>query len=164
MAGLHFTGEVQETEFTLIEPGTYAVVMNAEFKKTKKGDDFINCSFRIMKEYDNLWGGRIVFDGIYKSAKTCTFQETKINSILATIPNFKTDFEDYDELVQYINGTKMAIDIDIEKADENVPGSKDRNIVKYLSYRPFNEADFVEVIDKTQPKVETPDEDDGLPF
>jgi hypothetical protein len=134
---LHFTGEVEQTEFQLIEPGTYAVVMNAEFKKTKGGDDFINCSFKIMKEFDNTWGGRIVFDGIYKSKTTGAFNEAKINAILSTIPNAKKDFEDYDELVQYINGIEMEIDIDIQDADASVPNSKDRNTVGYLSYKPL---------------------------
>lgn len=158
---LHFTGEVEQAEFQLIEPGTYAVVMNAEFKKTKKGDDFINCSFKIMKEYDNTWGGRIVFDGIYKSAKTGAFNEAKINAILSTIPNAKKDFEDYDELVQYINGVQMAIDIDIEQADDNVPNSKDRNIVKYLSYRMLEENVGLK---EEQPNNEKVNQVDDLPF
>lgn len=161
--GLHFTGEVQESEFALIEPGTYAVVMKAEFKKTKGGNDFINCSFQILKEFNSDWGGRLVFDGIYKSQQTGEFQRAKIDAILATIPNFKTDFDDYADLVQYINGTEMLIDIDIEKADDNVPNSKDRNIVKYLSYRPFDKAQVKSAPTKEQPKVEQLS-DDELPF
>ena len=169
--GLHFTGEVQETEFALIEPGNYAVVMNAEFKKTKGGNDFINCSFKIMKEYNTDWGGRIVFDGIYKSQQTGEFQRAKIDAILATIKNFKNDFEDYDELVQYINGTEMIVYIDIEKADENVANSKDRNIVRYLSYKSLQEnLGLIQKQEKKEtPKVETKKEEviaepDELPF
>ena len=150
---LHFTGEVEQQEFQLIEPGTYAVEMNAEFKKTKGGDDFINCAFKILKEYDSTWGGRIVFDGIYKSLKTGAFNEAKINAILATIKNPKTDFEDYDELVQYFNGIRMEIDIDIEQADDNVPNSKERNIVKYLSYKPLSR-EVKQVSTKEDKKVE----------
>lgn len=158
---LHFTGEVEQTEFQLIEPGTYAVEMNAEFKKTKGGDDFINCSFKILKEYDKTWGGRIVFDGIYKSKTTGAFNEAKINAILSTIPNAKKDFEDYEELVQYINETKMLIDIDIQDADASVPNSKDRNTVGYLSYKPLDEKAV------SAPKEEEPIKEvqnDDLPF
>lgn len=160
---LHFTGEVEQQEFQLIEPGTYAVEMTAEFKKTKSGDDFINCAFKILKEYDSTWGGRIVFDGIYKSLKTGAFNEAKINAILSTIKNPKTDFEDYDELVQYFNGIKMEIDIDIEQADNNVPNSKDRNIIKYLSYKPLSkEATTQQTTSKEDKKVD-PVQDD-LPW
>lgn len=160
---LHFTGEVEQQEFQLIEPGTYAVEMTAEFKKTKSGDDFINCAFKILKEYDSTWGGRIVFDGIYKSLKTGAFNEAKINAILSTIENPKTDFEDYDELVQYFNGIKMEIDIDIEQADNNVPNSKDRNIIKYLSYKRLSkEATTQQSTPKEDKKVE-PVQDD-LPW
>lgn len=159
---LHFTGEVEQQEFQLIEPGTYAVEMNAEFKKTKGGDDFINCTFKILKEYDSTWGGRIVFDGIYKSLKTGAFNEAKINAILATIKNPKTDFEDYDELVQYFNGIRMEIDIDIEQADDNVPNSKERNIVKYLSYKPLSREVASQPTPKEDKKVE-PVQDD-LPW
>lgn len=160
---LHFTGEVEQQEFQLIEPGAYAVEMTAEFKKTKSGDDFINCAFKILKEYDSTWGGRIVFDGIYKSLKTGAFNEAKINAILSTIENPKTDFEDYDELVQYFNGIKMEIDIDIEQADNNVPNSKDRNIIKYLSYKRLSkEATTQQSTPKEDKKVE-PVQDD-LPW
>lgn len=176
--GLHFTGEVQETAFALIEPGYYAVTMSAEFKKTKGGSDFINCAFKIMKEYDNTWGGRIVFDGLYKSTQSGEFQRAKIDAILATIKNFKNDFEDYEELVQYINGTEMIVYIDIEKADENVPTSKDRNVIRYLSYKSLEDnLGLIKKQEKAETKVTTKvetakeetkkdeiDEPDELPF
>lgn len=161
---LHFEGKVEQAEFQLVDPGTYAVVMKAEFKKTKGGDDFINCSFQIMKEYNNTWGGRLVFDGIYKEANTGEFHRKKIDAILSTIKNPKTDFEDYDELVQYINGIEMLIDVDIQKADDNVPNSKDRNFVKYLSYKPLEGVEKVEQKEAQATTQQDVVNDDTLPF
>lgn len=135
---LHFDGKVADnSEFVLIEPGQYAVVLNAEWQKTKLGDPYINCIFKIRKDVEQDFGGRIVFDGIYKDKKTGGLREDKINGILSTVKNPRTDFEDYDDLIQYFNGLEMYVDIIIDKADPEVPNSKDKNVIKYLSYAPY---------------------------
>ena len=154
--GLHFDGKAPEaSEYTLIEPGTYAVTLNTEWDKTKSGDSYIKCVFKIKKDVEQDFGGRIVFDGIYKDKKTGLLNESKINAILATIPNFKTDFEDYDELIQYLNDIDMTIDVEIEKADPENPTAKDKNRIKYLSYAPLIVSE-----NNTTENVE----DDELPF
>ena len=116
---LNFSGKV-DSDYELIEKGDYEVTLNCEYKKTNAGTLYINCKY--------------IFDAIYKTHGTDDFNKTKINAILAAIPNAKLDFADYDELVQYLNGQNMVISVDIEPANQY--HQNDKNIVKYLSYRP----------------------------
>ncbi len=133
---INFTGKNETTEFELIEDGDYEVTLNAEFKQkfTDPDDVYINCKFAIRTDVEQAFGGRIVFDSIYKTKSTGDYQKSKINGILSAIPDAKLSFEDYDEFVQYINGKNMVITIETELANEF--HSKDKNIVKYLSYKP----------------------------
>ena len=133
---LHFNPNeaLESKEFELIEPGRYNCTLETEWSETRGGDQYISCAFKINR--DQKFGGRIVFDGIYKSKQTGDFQASKINALLATIPNAKTDFEDYDELLLYLTGIQVNVEIDIEPADPERPMSKDKNIVTYLSYQP----------------------------
>lgn len=141
MGTLHFNpNEVANDEFELIEPGRYDCTMTTEWRETRGGDMYINCAFRINKDSGQKFGGRIVFDGIYKSKTTGDYQASKINALLATIDNPKTDFEDYDELLLYLNGIQVNVEIDIEPADPERPMSKDKNIITYLSYQPVSES------------------------
>lgn len=133
---LHFDKTIEKKE--LITPGRYEVTLNADWGKTLAGTNYINCVFKIRKDVSQDFGGRLVFDGIFKSKNTDDFQASKINAILAAIPNAVQDFESYDELIQYINDTNMIVDIGIQKADPMNPASKDRNIINYLSYAPTN--------------------------
>nr|DAR59117.1 MAG TPA: Protein of unknown function (DUF669) [Caudoviricetes sp.] len=158
---LNFTGKVDQN-YELIEKGDYEVILNCEYKKTNAGANYINCKFQIRNDVEQSFGGRYVFDSIYKNAGTGDYNKTKINAILAAIPNAKLDFDDYDELVQYLNGQLMVITVDIEPANQYHPNS-DKNIVKYLSYRPS------EVGGETAPAASAPEDDwqpvDGdLPF
>lgn len=142
MPALHFNpneAAANKDEFELIEPGRYDCTLITEWRETRGGDAYINCAFRIDKDRDQKFGGRIVFDGIYKSKTTGDYQASKINALLATIPNPKTDFEDYDELLLYLNGIKVNVEIDIEPADPERPMSKDKNIITYLSYQPVED-------------------------
>lgn len=132
---LHYDKVVEKTEYELVQPGEYEVTLNAEWKQTRVGDNYINCVFKIRKDVEQDFGGRIVFDGIYKNKNTGELQPSKINGILAAIPNAKQDFESYDELIQYINDQNMIVEINIQKADPSVVGSKDKNVIKYLSYK-----------------------------
>lgn len=166
---LHFSGEVENNsgEFELVTPNTYEVVLNCEWKKTKSGDGYINCSFKIRKDVKQDFGGRIIFDGIYKTKKSGALQESKINAILSTVTDAKHDFEDYDELIQYMNDLEMQVDVDIEPADPSNPNSKERNIIKYCSYKPScivdEESSEAKEIEEAQEKIEAVNNDD-FPF
>lgn len=149
---LHFSGEVanqQPKTFEPISAGKYEVILNTEWKKSKSGNMYINCIFRIRKGQN--FENRVVFDGIYKSKTTGEYSEQKINAILSAIPNAKRDFEDYDDLIQYLNDKPMIIEVDIELPDPEYPNSKEKNIVVYLSYEPSKLANE----ENNEEKVET---------
>lgn len=153
---LHFDGTV-ENSYELITPNDYEVTLTAEWKETKSTKKhFINCAFTIRKDVEQDFQGRMVFDGIYESKKTGALQTSKINGILSAIPNAKQDFESYDELIQYISGRNMIVSIDIEDADPQNPDSKDRNVIKYLSYAPTKHKTKVEAMNEADA--------DELPF
>lgn len=130
---LNFTGKV-DSKFELVENGDYEVTLQCEYGKTNAGSQYINCKFKIRDDVEQSFGGRFVFDSIYKTQGTDDYNKTKINAILAAIPNAKLDFGDYDELVQYLNGQNMIISVAVEPANQY--HQNDKNIVKYLSYRP----------------------------
>lgn len=136
---LHFTGQVT-TGFDPIEPDDYETTISLEYKKTQAGDLFINCRFTIREDVDQDFQRRIIFDGIYKSKTTGEYSPSKINALLAAIntneDNPQWDFEDYDDLIQFLNGKNVKITVELQKADPNNPSSTDKNVVKYLSYRP----------------------------
>lgn len=130
---LHFDGKVQENkEFEPIAEGDYEVTLEAEWAKTKSTNEpYINCKFRIRKDVEQKFGGRMVFDGIYKNPTTGEYRAEKINAILMAIPCAKMDFNDYDELIQYINGQNMIISIKTQ-AQGDYPA---KSVVGYRSYR-----------------------------
>lgn len=158
---LHFD-EPEKKEYELIEEGDYEVTLSAEWKEYN-GNKTINCTFKIRKDVEQDFGGRLVFDTIYKKKGTDEFSPAKISGILGAIPNSKKDFEDYDELIQYINGANMVVTITKQDADPAY-NTKEKNIIKYLSYAPS--AQPVTAEGQTEkPKLEPVDEsNDPLPF
>lgn len=156
---LNFTGKVDQT-VELVEKGDYEVVLTCEYaRKYSDNEQYINCKFKIRDDVEQSFAGRYVFDAIYKQKGTDDYNKTKINGLLSAIPNAKLDFDDYDELVQYLNGSKMIISVDIEPA--NTYHQNDKNIVKYLSYRPSE----IETVSNIGNEEESWTEVDGdLPF
>lgn len=131
---LNFSGKVDQN-YELVEKGDYEVTLSCEWAKKFNSDEkYINCKFRIRDDVEQSFGGRVIFDSIYKQVGTDDYNKTKINGILSAIPNAKLDFDDYDELIQYLNGKNMIVTVEIDPA--NAYHQKDKNIVKYLSYRP----------------------------
>lgn len=155
---LHFDGKVQENkEFEPIAEGDYEVSLEAEWAKTKtSGEPYINCKFTIRKDVDQKFGGRMVFDGIYKNKTTGEYNSSKINAILAAIPCAKMDFDDYDGLIQYINGQNMIISIKTQEAQGDYPA---RSVVEFCSYRTTEHLPT-----NSEKPTLTEVDDDSLPF
>ena len=130
---MKFTGEIKKN--SLIQEGEYEVTLTAEWAQTKAGDDYIKLTYVIRKDVEQNEQGRLVFDGIYKNKTTGAFPDDKINAILSTIPKDQVtlDFKDYDELILYINGVNMRIEVMTQKADPTVATSVDKSVCKYLS-------------------------------
>ena len=128
--------QTKKKVYPLVKEGTYETELKLEWSKTGNGDPFINCIFFIRTDVNQEHQGERVFDGIYKNKATGEFNYNKIKGIIETTVKKRYQFEDYDELIQELSGTLLRINVEIEKADESVPGSKDRNIVSYCSYQP----------------------------
>lgn len=165
---LNFTGTTDST-YELIEKGDYEVTLQCEWAKkvSDPNELYINCKFKIREDVEQSFPGRFVFDSIYKQQGTMDYNKTKINGLLGAIPRAKLDFENYDELIQYLNGQNMVVTIEIERA--NQWHSKDKNVIKYLSYRPSEVATPVATTTTTFSTTSVIDEDmtmvDGdLPF
>ena len=130
---LTFTGKT-ETSYPLVPKGEYEARLRVEKDKTKStGAEYIKVTSIIrddIKQNIDGQGGRLVFDGIYKNRGTDTYNENKINYILSAIPNAKLDFEDYDDLIKYLNGQIVKIVVEHERKDKENPDSELKNVVK----------------------------------
>lgn len=130
------TNETEKKEFDLIEPGDYEFLLNLEWKKQKNGNTYLNCAYRIRKDVEQKYQGRLVFDAIYRSKNNPQeLNPTKIKAILNAIPNARKEFEDYDELIQYLNGVELKATVEIEPANPEYASSKDKNIIKFCSQK-----------------------------
>lgn len=132
--GISFTGKKEERP--LIQEGKYEVTLNSDWANTAAGDPYIKLTYKIRTDVTQDEGGRLIFDGIYKSKTTGQFNSSKINAILSAIPNAKLDFDSYDELIQYLNDVNMIVEIVTEKADASNALQKDRSVVKFWSNEP----------------------------
>lgn len=131
---ISFTGKKEA--MPLVQEGKYEVTLNSEWSKTKSGDDYIKFIYTIRKDVEQNEQGRLVFDAAYKSKTTGDFPKSKFDAIFAGIPNAKLNFEDYDEVIQYLNDVNMIIEVGVEKADASNNLQNDRNIVKFWSNEP----------------------------
>lgn len=131
---LSFTAK-NESTYELIKKGEYEVVLKVEWKNTMDGNKYISCAYTVRKDVEQENGGRIVFDAIYADANG-EFDAKRINAILSTIENPKCDFNDYDELIQYLNGTLLITEIDVKQADPNKVGDKAKNKINFWKHKP----------------------------
>lgn len=147
---MHF--DTAEEARQLIDEGEYEVTLNAEWKE-RNGKRFINCAFKIRNDIDQKFGGRIVFDPIYKSKTSDEYQPAKISKILDAIPNAPRDFEDYDGVIQFINNANMRITVKIKPAEGEYA---EKNEVSYLSYAPSKAGKSKVTLTEVDPEDELP--------
>lgn len=149
---LNYDYENEKKEFELIEPNEYEFLLNVEWKKQNNGRTYLNCAYRIRKDVEQKYQGRLVFDAIYRSKNNPEeLTPSKIKAILDAIPNGRKNFEDYDELVQYLNGVELRATVEIEPANPDYASSKDKNIIKYQSQRPTQHPSGISSASKTDP-------------
>lgn len=133
---LNFTGEKQKTDFELVRKGVYEFRLSAEWKQFGNDEPFINLSYKIRDDVTQDFQKRVIFGGIYKNKETHEFPTGTINSLLSTQKEPRTNFEDYDDLIQYLNGLCFRAEVDIKLADPTRDGSKDKNIIVAYSHLP----------------------------
>lgn len=164
--GLSFTAKV-ETGYELIKAGEYEMILKLEWDKTLNGDKYMKGVFTIRDDVEQDHAGRLIFENIYANDKG-EFDERRINALLSTIENPKCDFEDYDELIQYLNGKLLRAEVGIKKANPDKPTEKDKNMVKYWTFKPTNYPEYTQKLQTatgfTVVKNQTEITDEDLPF
>lgn len=167
---LDFSQE-EKKEFQLIDEGEYEFELKVEWAKTKSSNEpYINCILKIRDDVDQKFQGSLVFDGIYKSKKSGEFNPGKIKSIIEAMRNPVYKFEDYDELIQHLNGNFVRANVLIEEADETIPNSRTRNVIEYKSYKTTKypnkgvSAPTVESVKKETESRFEEESDDDIPF
>lgn len=163
---LQFSGKI-ENSYELIKAGEYELVLKMNWDKTMNGDKYINCCYTIRDDVAQEHQGRMVFDSIYAD-ETGAYDQKRIDAILSTIENPKLDFEDYDELIQYLNGKLLKGEVSIQKANPEKGYAKDKNKIKFWTLKPTAYPDYTQKIETTQGfavyQKQTEITDDDLPF
>ena len=132
-------------EFPVVDAGDYEMVLKAERKFTKDGTkEFVNLDFLIRDDIDQKFQGSHVFDKAWKDASNPKwFDLKKLGSILVTQKGkdgYKTEFEEVDEFIQFINGITLVATVE-KKYDDFA--EKEVNSIKYLSYKPSKAGPYV---------------------
>lgn len=133
------------SEFPVVDSGDYEMVLKAEKKFTKDGTkEFVNLDFMIRDDIDQKFQGSHVFDKAWRDASNPKwFDLKKLGSILVTQKGkdgYKTEFEEVDEFIQFINGITLVATVE-KKYDDYA--EKEVNNIKYLAYKPSNAGPYV---------------------
>lgn len=166
---LTFSGKI-ENKYELVKNGEYEVILKLEWAKTLSGDACIQCVYQIRPDVEQEFKGRRVYDYIYKDAVSGDFDQRKINALLSVIEDAQHEFEDYDELVQYLNGSLLKVEIGTKAGDPS-KGTKDKNTIKWWSSQPTSFKEYTEIkiqnegsFDSSKVENKTEITDDDLPF
>lgn len=148
------------------------IIENAEIKTAKTSNkEYISIMYRIRDDVEGQEnGGRVIFESIFADKNhDGEFDRRKIGKILSTQTSDddeELEFEDNDELVQYLNGIYLLVHINKKEADEY--HTEDYNEIKYLSYKPSKfppkklDSSVKNEIHKATKEAE--ESDDELPF
>ena len=120
-------------EYELLEEGWYEVYIdNAEIKTFDSGASCINLTHKVRDDVEQNSQGRLVFESVWGDKKhPGEFQRHVVSNILKTQgTDGQYNFEDNEELVQYLNGLYMKIFVEKNDADEY--NEEPYNRVKFL--------------------------------
>lgn len=147
-------GEDFEKSFGLIDEGDYEVTLEKLEKKTSaKGGKYLNITFGIRKDVEQKFKGRKLFYSIFAQEGDKAYNFDVINKIIITQknrPDYKTHFEDIDEVFQYLVGLHLIISVEITFDDYS---GSDRNRVADWSFKPsiWDEGDHPAAEENLQP-------------
>lgn len=123
----------ENTEFELIDEGTYEVVLEQLQPKTStkngKTTKYMNVTFKIRDDVDQKFKKRKIWYTIFAREGDVAFNFNAINAIIITQEgrsDYKRHFKNVDEIFQYLIGLHLRLDIGIEF---NQFKGKDDNII-----------------------------------
>lgn len=138
-------------DFPVVDAGDYEVVLRITKKTTQDGSkEFANLDFFIRDDVEQKFQGAHVFDKAWKDAANPKwFDLKKLGGILVTQKGkdgYKTEFEEVDEFIQYINEVPLIVTVE-KKYDDFA--QKEVNSIKYLSYKPSKVGPYVKPVKNT---------------
>ena len=123
----------ENSEFELIDEGTYEVVLEKLEQKTStkngKTTKYMNVTFTIRDDVDQDFKKRKIWYTIFARDNDVAFNFNAINAIIITQEgrkDYKRHFKNVDEIFQYLIGLHLRLDIGIEF---NQFKGKDDNII-----------------------------------
>ena len=112
--------EYQESKFSLVSEGIYECILSITPKTTQTGKNYISLDWKIRDDVEQENQGRHVFEKVWENKdQPGTYSMTKFNKILSIQgEKGKYNFDDYDELFQFINGWNVRCGVKIGEPDE----------------------------------------------
>lgn len=132
-------------EYSLLQAGKRECILEEIVEKEPKngGSKYLNLKWRIRDDVEQPDAGRVIFESFFKDKETNDYRTSQIGSLLRAQGKKKEeggtyDFEDYDELMQFVTGMKVELEITLNDPDEY--HDETYNQVKYCSYKPTKHA------------------------
>lgn len=131
----------EKSEFDIIDEGTYEVVLEKidpvkTSIKNGKTTRYMTVTFVIRSDVDQKFQKRKIWYTIFGRDGDAAFNFNAINSIIVTQegrPDYKRHFKSLDEILQYLIGLHLRLDIGVEF---NQFKGKDDNVIVDDSFKP----------------------------
>lgn len=135
---LQFGADYEKNEYSLIDDGKYEVVIDKVEKKIsqKTGRKYLNFTFVIRNDVSQKFKNRRLFYTVVQKNEDSCYDFQKINKIIMTQSwrsDYKTRFEDFDEVLLYLCGLHLVITVETIFDDYL---NEDKNAVKDGSFEP----------------------------
>ena len=160
--------EYQKSNYGLVNEGIYEMNLTVSLKVTENNKKYINLDFKIRDDVEQENQNRHVWKKIWeKKEAPGTYPMGTFNKILS-IQDEKTgkfDFEDYDELLQFINGWNLRCGVKIGEPDEF--NEEEYNYISFYSPTKYPTKSLsVTSVENTPSKKINPEDikDEDLPF
>lgn len=168
MSGYSFTYE--ESRRKLVSKGTYETILSLEKRRTDNGKNYISLRHLIRDDVEQDFQLSSVYEKIWEDKENPgRFPTKKLNKILSVQgEKGKYNFDDIDEVLQFINGWNLRIGVGVGEPDDY--NDEEYNYVTFYGPTKFPAQTLGEVkpVTHDKPKFELKEENDDedytLPF
>lgn len=170
---VEFGSDKKSDDFELIAPGVYEVTIERIDKKTSnkngKTTDYLNFTFVIRDDVEQNFRNRKVWYTVFRREgekfSNIAYDFKTMNLIITTQenkPDYKRHFSDIDEIIQYLVGAHMTVEIVTEFSNYK---NADVNEIKDRSFGPSEWDQAPHAAPTTETAAATTEiSDDDLPF
>lgn len=121
------------SKYVVVDEGEYEVVVSATIQQTKDGSkDYLNLGLKIRDDVEQKYndGHTFIWTKLFRDkGNPSWFNLAQSGNIIATqegLPTYKSQFNEVEEFVQYING--ISLRVKVNKAYDDVMGEERNNI------------------------------------